>query len=451
MIRPMQDTADVVIVGARCAGSAAAIALASRGRRVIALDRASFPSDTLSTHLLFPCHWQELAALGLRHRIAAIGAPMHTRAGLGTPEVEVEGEYPADLGPDPGSCVRRPAFDLALVEAAREAGAEVREGVRVTDLVRDGAGRVVGVRWHDGATEGTITAPLVVGADGRSSFVARAVGAEAHHEWPNHRLMAYAYYDDPRSELRHLAMQWRVGDELSTVFPCDGGQSVILLMSPVRRAEEFRADPIGTFERTVASIGPLAARVEGCRRVGRVRLSVRHPSYFRYSHGPGWALAGDSGHFKDPVTAQGIRDALRFGRLLGEAVAPVLNDEEQLASALARWEADRDRQCLAMYQWANGLGLDDDVSPVELAAYRWFAARPDGAGEILSVFSRARAPQEVFTPARTARWVAMAARDPGTDRRRLASVLARDIGREVRRRLEAARFDRVRAAGRPDD
>jgi len=443
------EQVDVVIVGSRCAGSATAIPLAARGRSVIALDRAAFPSDTLSTHLFFPHHWAELERLGVRERVEALGAPPHLEAGLGAAGVEVVGPFRPYEGIAVGGCVRRPGLDQALVDRAREVGAEVRERTRVTGLLRDPDGRVAGVRWsgRDGR-EGEIRARLVVGADGRHSTVARLVGAPTHHEWENRRLMAFAYYDDPRTADRSVAMQWRHGDELVTVFPCDGDRSVVLLMSPVGRADEFRADPTGAYEATVAAVPPLVARLEGCTRATKVRTSYRHPAFFRRSQGPGWALPGDAGHFKDPVTAQGIRDALRFGRLLGEAAAPALDDPAALDRALTAWEEDRDAQCLPMYQWANQLGLADDVSPIEDAAYRWFAARPDGASELLDLFSRRRAPRSVFTLSRLARWTIGAIRIGHPPRAVLATV-RRDLGREAGALVERLRFDRRRRAAVP--
>ena len=442
---PSTESADVVVVGSRCAGSAAAIALARRGARVIALDTAQFPSDTLSTHLFWPSHWAEIERLGALARVRELGAPEHTHAGLAGGGVDVEGPFPVVEGFGHGSCVKRTGLDMALVETAREAGAEVRERTRVTDLLRDGSGRVSGVRWkrRDGA-EGTIDAKLVIGADGRNSTVAKLVEATNHHEWDNRRMMAFAYYDDVQADQRHIAKQWRVGDELATSFPCDGDQTLVLLMPPVGRADEFKADPVDAFERTVERFPDLVARLEGCERASKVRTSVRHPSYFRHSHGPGWALAGDAGHFKDPVTAQGIRDALRFGRLLGEAVAPaVAAGPAAIDAAVLAWEHDRDAQCLDMYQWANGLGLADDVSPIETAAYGWLKDREDGAGEALAVFSRVRRPQELFSVPNVARWTVRALREAPP--REVATTVARDVRREVARVRENVAFTRVRA------
>ncbi|MDT8912995.1 NAD(P)/FAD-dependent oxidoreductase [Amycolatopsis sp. PS_44_ISF1] len=443
----MTESADVVVVGSRCAGSAAAITLARRGRKVIALDSAAFPSDTLSTHLFFPHHWAELERLGARERVLRLDPPLHTHGVIGTPDTEIAGRMCDYEGIAAGSCVRRPGLDLALVETARAAGAEVRERVRVTGLLRDRAGRVHGVR-HRGrdGTEGELHAALVIGADGRRSTVAKLVGARRHHHRDNQRAMVWAYYADPRPEARHLAVQSRREDDLVSVFPCDGGQALVLLMPPAARAAAFRADPEGQFEATLDRFAQVRQRLDGGTRVSRLRASYEHPSYFRHSHGPGWALAGDAGHFKDPVTAQGIRDALRFGRLLGEAVAAHLDRPAGLDAALARWEDDRDAQCLPMYQWANLLGRADPVSPIEQAAYRWLQRKPDGSGatELSRIFARVDRPAEVFNARNALRWTAAALRDPRNRPGDVATTFARDTRREVARALEAALFRRTR-------
>jgi flavin-dependent dehydrogenase len=446
------ESADVVIVGARCAGSAAAIALAREGRRVIALDRAAFPSDTLSTHLFFPSHFAELARLGALERVEALGAPHHLQGGLHAKGIAVQGRYNAQEGLEYGGCVRRPGLDLALVETAREAGAEVRERTTVTDVVRAADGRIAGARWRDrDGTEGTISAPLVIGADGRRSAMAGRFGSRVHHRWPNGRMMAFAYYDDAGDEAeRAVATQWRAGRELGTIFPCDGGQLVALVMPPAERAAEFRADPLSAFDRTVTALPLMAERLDGSTRVTKIRTSYEHHPFFRGSSGPGWALAGDAGHFKDPVIAQGIRDALRFGRLLGEAAAPALDDPVRLDAALWEWEKNRDAECLDSYQWGNRLGFGDDVSPVEEEAYRWLA-RDERVREVLDAFARRRPWARLFSPGRALRWTAAALRRPGADRHAVARVTARDLGREMTRVRELLgyrrRRDRAHVAG----
>src|SRR3954451_23672749 len=295
------ERVDAVVVGARCAGSAAATVLARAGRRVVALDRVSFPADTISTHLLWPGGVAELQALGALDRVSALAAQRLPRALGGAGDVVVEGDYTPVDGIGYALCVRRPGLDAALVETARDAGAEVREGVRVTELLHDG-GRVAGVRCDDG-TE--LRAPLVVGADGRRSTVARLIGAaRPHRASRSGRACFYAYWEDARPEWRDTAAQWREGAELGTAFPCDDGLALVLLQPPAGRAAEFRADLGGTYSRSVAGIPGLAGRLEGCRPVTKVRAATDLSSYFRRSTGRGWALAGDAGLFKDPVTAQ---------------------------------------------------------------------------------------------------------------------------------------------------
>ena len=427
------ERADAVVVGARCAGSAAATALARAGRRVVVLDRARFPSDTLSTHLLFPAGVDELQALGAR--IDHLGAPPLTHAAIGGAGLDASAAFTQGHA----LCVRRTGLDAALVDTARAAGADVREGTSVSELVWRN-GRVAGVRTK----HGEIRAPLVVGADGRRSTVARLVQAtRPYRANPNGRACVYAYVPERRPELRHVAAQWRAGPELGTAFPCDGGLILVLLMPPVSRAAAFRADPAGEFARTVALLPGLAERLDGAAPVTKLRSATDLPSYFRRSSGPGWALPGDAGHFKDPVTAQGIRDALRFGRLLGEAAAPVLGDAPALDAALLAWERRREAECLEIYQWTNQLARGEAMTPLEVELYRILAHDPARTQAILDLFARRRRPSEVLVPALALRLTARALTRRHADRR----AVARAAGRELRTAV-ADRRERGRAARR---
>ena len=389
MTRTAGERVDAIVVGARCAGSAAAAALARAGRRVVALDRVAFPADTISTHLIWPGGVAELQALGALERVRALGAPPLPLALAGAGELEIRGDYTPVDGIDHALCVRRPGLDAALVATARAAGAEIRERCAVTELVHL-AGRVAGVRCRDAdGGEYELRAPLVVGADGRRSTVARLAGAQRpYRERPSGRACFFAYWEDGRPDWRSTAAQWREGAELGTAFPCDGGLLLVLLQPPAARAGAFRADLAGEYARTVASIPGLAERLRGCHQATKVRSATGIASYFRHSSGPGWALAGDAGHFKDPVTAQGIRDALRYGRRLGEAAAPLLEDPAALDRALRAWERERERDCLEVYQWTNLLARGEPLSPLEAELYR--AASQDAllARRMADVFAR---------------------------------------------------------------
>lgn len=430
------EETDAVVVGARCAGSAAATALARAGRRVVALDRARFPSDTLSTHLLFSGGVLELQALGALERVEALGAPHLPVALMHAGGMTVSAFYGRQDGIEHGMCVRRPGLDAALVATARAAGADVRERVKVTGLVREG-GRVCGVRCTDAdGREREIRAPLVVGADGRRSTVARLVGAaKPYRTVPNGRACAFGYWRDARNDWRLIAAQWRDGPDLGTAFPCDDGLVMVLVMPPVALAPELRADPEGAYRGAIERLPGLRERLRGCELATKIRVSTDHPSFFRHSAGPGWALAGDAGHFKDPVTAQGIRDALRYGRRLGERAAPVLDDERRLDAALRAWEREREDDCLEVYQWTNLLARAEPLNPIEAEAYREFSHSPGLGSPMLDVFARRRRPSEVFSPVLSARLGARALAHRGR-RREAARIIAREGRIELAARAE---------------
>lgn len=417
------------MVGARCAGSAAALTLARLGRRVVALDAARFPSDTLSTHLLWPSGLAEIQRLGALPAVAAIGAPKLTHAMAAISGYKVAARFAPVEGIDHAMCVRRTGLDAALVRTAVAAGAEVRERCRVTDLLWED-GRCAGVRYTDPAgAEVELRAPLVIGADGRRSTVARLTGAEEPYaRRPSGRDCYYAYWRDTRDDWRHIAAQWREGTDLGTAFPCDDG----LLLCLVQPAAEPGRAGLGRAEarytEAIANIPALAERLRGCERVGRVRSATEIASYFRHSSGPGWALAGDAGHFKDPVTAQGIRDALRYGRLLGEAAAPALDDPERLDAALRRWDLDRVHGCLDIYQWTNRLARGEALRPLEHALYRAADTDPEISELVIGIFSRTVEPSTFNTPARAA---ALAAGALWHARTAPAPALL-DIAREMR-------------------
>ncbi|MGW0657501.1 NAD(P)/FAD-dependent oxidoreductase [Streptodolium elevatio] len=439
-----EEHVDAIVVGARCAGSAAATALARAGRRVVAVDAGRFPSDTVSTHLLFAGGVAELDRLGALERVEKLDPPKHFDAYIGSPDAEVRGTYSPVDGIAYGMCVRRPGLDFALVETARAAGAEVREGVKVTSLVRED-GRVVGVRATERGVNGELTlrAPLVIGADGRRSTVARLLGVDVPYlSNANERAGYYAYYEDPRTEWQGTAAMWLEGRELGTAFPTDGGLVLALLMPPKERADAFRLDLEGEYDRTVASIPGLAKRLAGATRASKIVTSVEQPSYFRKSAGPGWALAGDAGHFKDPVTAQGIRDALRFGRLLGEAVAPVLGNPERLDRVVRAWERRLVAECRETYHWTNRFARADAVNPLQEQMLRMLAREPHGSRRLLDVYSRVRKPSGLMTPGFVAACAIGAMRRRGTDRRALLRTIVGELRTEAAVKRDLSRLAR---------
>ncbi|HEV7865780.1 MAG TPA: FAD-dependent monooxygenase, partial [Acidimicrobiia bacterium] len=341
MPQGMREAADVVVVGARVAGSPAATELARAGRKVVVLDAGTFPSDTLSTHVIFPTCVAELNALGALEPLLATGSPKIPKVQMNHGGVDVHWHYTAVDGFDFGMCPRRTVLDNILVETARKAGADVREATKITGVEWKG-GRVSAVTWSDRkGNTGTIDTKLLIGADGRRSTVAELVGAaRPYRRNENGRGLVFMYVDDPYPpdsiERQHL-YQWRVGDTLGMYFPtCDNG-GLILFMPPREQVAAFGQDMVHWNER-MEQYPLLKARIAGGAPRTKIRKAADPFSYFRRSSGPGWALVGDAGHFKDPVIAQGVRDAIYYGRRLGLTAAAALDNPTWLDNRLYEWE-----------------------------------------------------------------------------------------------------------------
>ena len=406
------ERVDAVVVGARLAGCAVAAPLARAGRRVLVVDRMRFPSDQLSTHVLMPAGTSELAKLGALPRILSL-KPSRVRY----VHVEAEGSTcrervrPAADGIDYGVCVPRDLQDVELVESAREQGVEVREGCSVERL-HWRAGRVVGLRYRcaDGA-EHDVEATLVVGADGRRSTVASLVGAWTPYRVSrNGRGLVFRYLEDPRAGTvdAETYYQWREGSSFAFAFPTTpAGRLLVLLMGHRDEASEARRDPEGYWVRKLREHRGLAARIAGAPPGSKLRSTGATPAFFRASSGPGWALAGDAGHFKDPVTGQGMRDAMFAGRTLAERVLPVLDDPVAVDRETRSWEAARDRECLPAYHFANADTRVERPSPCTVRARARRRAYDDSRPRATYSGARARR-QQIAPPTRLARALFMA-------------------------------------------
>lgn len=325
---------DAIVVGARVAGSPTAMLLARTGQRVLLVDRAEFPSDTLSTHYIHQPGVARLQRWGLLERLVATGCPPVSRMAFDVGPFALSGSPPASGGVGEGYCPRRTVLDQLLLEAAVEAGAEVRTGFSVDELlVEDGA--VVGIRG-EGVEE---RARIVVGADGRNSFVARAVGAAEYEAREGLTCAYYSYWAGAQSEGAELYP--RDGRMLIT-GPTHDGLQIVVAFWPRQEFHAVRADVEGSFRDALALAPQLAERLAAGERIDRFYGIGELPFYYRKPHGPGWALVGDAGYHKDPITAQGITDAFRDAELLAEA----LSGERTLAD----YERIRNEETRPLYE-----------------------------------------------------------------------------------------------------
>lgn len=330
---------DVVVVGARCAGAATAMLLARAGHDVLLVDRATFPTDTLSTHAIARSGVVQLRRWGLLDQVLASGAPPLRDIAFHDADAVVTRRLAARHGVDALVAPRRTVLDALLVDAAQAAGADVRTGVTVEDVTRAADGRVSGViaRGDDGRLE--LAGRLVVGADGLRSRIARAVGTRVLRAEAPLGSTHYAYVagDWPRLEY-HLG-----GRAFAGVFPTHGGEACVWVCAPAELARTVRhatGDVDEAFAALVREVPSLAVRLAGRTRTTRARGAVASPNHVRAGAGPGWALVGDAAYHRDPVTGHGMSDAFRDADLLAEAVDDVLAGGDE-AAALGRYERRR--------------------------------------------------------------------------------------------------------------
>lgn len=354
---------DAIVVGGRVAGASTALLLARAGHRVLVVDKATFPSDTLSTLVVMPAGVAALDRWGVLDEIADSGAPPIERFTFDFGPIVLSGR---PHGPDgtpgigTGYAPRRTVIDTVLVEAAARAGAEVRQGFTVNEVVFDD-GAVVGIRGHsDGGPTVTERARVVIGADGWNSAVARAVDAARFHDKPVKENAYYTFWRGlpNRGMVTHIR-----GDRGIAVIPTNDDLHLVLVGFPFAQAAEFRADVEGNYRAGLERLPELADALRRAEPAERF-VGGGVPNFFRQTFGPGWALVGDAAYTKDPITAQGISDALTGAESLVEALeATWSGDHDALTRRQEAWLAAK----LPLYEFTTHLA-ELSPPPPELAA-----------------------------------------------------------------------------------
>jgi flavin-dependent dehydrogenase len=350
---------DAIVVGARCAGSPTAMLLARKGYRVLVVDRATFPSDTISTHIVQPQGVAALKRWELLDRLTATNCPpVHT--------------YSFDFGPftisgAPGTddspvayCPRRIILDKLLVDAAAEAGAEVREAFNVEEIIVED-GRVVGIRGHAKDRQSVVErARVVIGADGLRSIVAATVQPEQYNEKPPLLCGYYSYWSglptDGHFENYIRDMRgW-------AVCPTHDDLTMVVAGWPTAEFSANKSDVEGNYLKTFEQAPEFAERIHDAHREGRV-VGMNVPNYFRKPFGTGWALVGDAGYNKDFITAQGISDAFRDAELCTTALDDSFSGVRSFDDAMAEYQSTRDSHVRPMYEFTTMLATLEPPPP----------------------------------------------------------------------------------------
>lgn len=334
---------DAIVIGARCAGSPTAMLLARARHRVLLLDKATFPSDKLSTHYIQPAGIEALRRWGLLDRLLATHPPV-----IRSFTVHM-GESVLPTPPQEGDayCPRRYLLDKILVDAAVEAGAELREAFTVDELTMEGE-TVTGISGHTrGGAPVREEARYVIGAEGHHSLVADTVSARKYRERDAMTCAYYSYWSGLEIDGAHVYISDRGG---VLAFPTNDGRVCIAAGTQIAKFGEYRADIEGQFMNIVDGSPDFAAQVRAAKREERWMGTADQPNFFRKPWGPGWALVGDAGYMKDPTTGLGISDAFRDAELLAGALDDVFCERKEPERALGSYQTTRDELALPMYR-----------------------------------------------------------------------------------------------------
>jgi len=397
---------DVIIVGARCAGSPTAMLLARRGFKVLLVDKATFPSDTISTHIVWPHGVEILRRWGLVERLAATGAPpICRRMTFDVGPFALHGTIPDANDGMGGFCPRRTVLDALLVSAAAESGVHVREGFTVDELLfADDA--VIGIRGHaKGGKSVEERARIVIGADGVNSFVARAVRAPEYDVQPVAACAYYSYFsgillDDIELYVReHVAFGGA---------PTNDGLHLVMVNWPTSDFPVVRNDVEGHVWRALDAAPDFLARVREGRREEKWYGTAGVPGYFRKPYGKGWALVGDASYNKDPITAQGISDAFIDAEALVEALSTGVSHNGVFDDRLTAHESARNDRVRPMYEFTTHLAALEPPPPDMRALFRALRGNQDATNAFLSAITGAIPLSDFMSPDNIGRVMAAA-------------------------------------------
>ncbi|HLL73677.1 MAG TPA: NAD(P)/FAD-dependent oxidoreductase [Pyrinomonadaceae bacterium] len=354
---------DAIIVGARCAGSPLGMLLARKGYRVLLLDKATFPSDTISTHHIHQPGVARLRRWGLLEKIQASNCPQTTEIKFDVGPFALVGTPPPAEGTAEAYAPRRRVLDKILADAAVEAGAELREGFTVEELTTDGD-TVTGVRGR-GRKGSAVTekARIVVGADGARSFVARSVQAPVYLDRGMLTCNYYSYWSGvPVDGVELYPREGR----MIVADKTNDGLTLVVAVWPKEEFRRVRSNIESEFMRELKESAPgLAERVMSGRREERFAGTGFIPNFFRKPYGPGWALVGDAGYHKDPITAQGITNSFSHAEMLAEALDEAFTGRRAMKDALADYERRRNAEVMPMFEHTTMLARLG-APPVEL-------------------------------------------------------------------------------------
>lgn len=399
----MSNHYDVIVVGARVAGSSLAYELSRAGYSVLLLDKSEFPSDTLSTHNFFGNSLAMLRRMGVLDRLLETGAPLYRRAVIQFDDAVLDGHFPEVDGESECLCIRRVHLDALLLEhASAQPGVTAIEGFRVMDVTRQGS-RVTGIRGVRRGGDGQVeqyTARLVVGADGRNSTLRGLVNSERLMCVPTDYASYVGYFSDFRQEGELHVELYKIADTIGIVFPTNDRLYVVGVMFPLedqRRKIRFMDDPEAAMREVIEeslSASSLPERMRGAALVGQVRGLRGYDNDWYQGMGEGWALTGDAFSFKDPAVGQGMQNALYSAGILTN-VLKRFDDWDASWPEMARaYQAEMEALMMSRFHMACQFTKNAPFTEQQRFVNHAIAASPELTQAFLGIYNHAVEPQE---------------------------------------------------------
>jgi flavin-dependent dehydrogenase len=403
----MSTEYDAIVVGARCGGSPTAMLLARNGYRVLLVDKATFPSDTMSTHLAHPPAVAALDRWGILDKLEETNCPPITRYSFNFGPVSVAGTPRPSNGADRAYCPRRIVLDALLVEAAVAAGVEMREAFTVDEvLIEDG--RVTGIRGHArGGDTVTERAKVVIGADGRHSIVAKAVEPEAYNEVPPLAPAYYAYWSGLPTDSFDTYIRAESGRGWAAI-PTHDDLTCVVQGTPQSDFGTTKKDVEATYLNGFELAPEFAERIRAAKRESGFMGAGDLAGYFRKPYGPGWALVGDAGYHKHPITAFGITDAFRDAEALASSLDDAFAGRRPYDDAMADYQRARDEEAMPIYEFTCDFAKIEPPPPEMQQLIGAMQGNQDAMDGFVSVMAGTLPAPEFFGPENAGRIMAEA-------------------------------------------
>ncbi len=391
---------DVIVLGGRCAGAPTAMLLARKGYRVLLVDRATFPSDTLSTHVVHIKGGAALKHWGLLDAVLASNCPSSPQLEFHQGQIILKGKYPPMDEVDGVVVPRRTVLDKLLVDLAVQAGIELREDFLVEDLVIDD-GIVTGIRGRckSGGSSNSVSveeyAHLVIGADGKHSLVAKTVQAPEYNRKPIQTCAYYSYWSGVTMDLGAIH---NLPNRSIAAWPTNDGLMMVVMGFPLAEFPAVRADIEGKFWQTMQAVPDLAEKLHTGYKVERFYGTADLPAFYRKPYGPGWALVGDAGMTLDPVTGQGISNAFHDVERLTSAVDAFLSGQTPFDTAMAGYEQARNAETMPMYEFTANAATFAPPPVEQQALFAAMAQHPEAVEQFFGVITGSISFASFFSP-----------------------------------------------------